>query len=333
MYRISISLLVLGVLASSSFSSSFAQSVAATATVRAGCVTPGPADSLQAVPLAPRVFEPLANGVVVMECESNAATGSWSFETALGGFSGEGYLRWSGPNHFGTPGVDVLSYAFRVDAPGDFVMRLWSQQNHSDSTEENDCWVRLDGGAWEKLFGFQTNAWNPNAVIEGPNDILQATLAGGVHTLEFSGRSNNFKIDRADVIPAAQWWANGNNPESEIARQRPLIGTTFSVQVDDPFGQSGVAPGSSALVLVARSGLANPCGFHAPAFGDVLFTTPILVGPLQQTWQGPGSPNVFNFAVPNDPTLVGRTFTVQGALAAPGQSKLTQALDLVLGDF
>ena len=304
--------------------------VEATATVRSGCVVPGPADSLRAAPTVPPVFLPNATGAVVLECEEHEAIGSWAFETVLPGFSGDGYFRWNGPNFFNTPGTDTLSYAFQVDTPGSYVMRIWSQQTNPDSTLENDVWARVDDGTWEKVFGFQVGVWNPNAIVEDTGQVFQVTLGAGLHTLQLSGRSNNFRVDRADIIPASIFYSDGNQSGSEVALQRPVLGAPFTVEVDDPTGSSGVAPGGLAILLLGNG---IPCGTVLPELGELLIGLPALLDPLVGVWNGPGQPSPFTIDFPTNPALVGVELSFQAALFQPDLIVLTDALDLRLGDL
>lgn len=310
-----------------------AQSTFASADPRPGCTVPGPTESLRPAPTAPPTFAPDPDGVVVMEVESVSATGAWVRETSLAGHSGAGYFRWTGPNLFTQPGVDVLTYQFEVQTAGEYALRLFSQQNHPDSSEENDCWVRVDGGPWQKLFGFQVGFWNQNAIVEGSSDLLQVNLDAGVHVLEFSGRSTNFKIDRADMVPVPVWWADVADDESPQLRQRPLLGGTFSLEVGDPRNSLGLGPGATAFVAMGKFQPGIPCGPVLPNFGEVLFGLPMLVTPVALPYGGPTDPGTFTVTIPNDPSLLGRRFTWQGALAEPGRVVLTNALDVTLGDI
>lgn len=310
-----------------------AQVVTATATIRDGCSVAAPVDSLAPDFLSPPRYLPLQDGRVAMECEQATLAGDWVEEQIVGGYSGESYLRWNGPNLFGVPGVGVLEYEFDLATSGDYVIRLWSQQNNGDSTSDNDCWIRLDGGPWEKLFGFQVGYWNPNAVLESTSDLMQSPLSVGLHRIELSGRSTNFKIDRLEVIPFSLYWADINQPTSERIRQRPLLGNTFSVLLDDPQSQSGLGSSANAWAFAGRFRPSNPTCVPLPAFGDLLVVPPIFEGPFLAPWRGPGRPARFSFSIPGLPSLAGERFTVQGALALPGQMRFTQAVDLRLGDI
>ena len=45
-----------------------------------------------------------------MELETQTPFGGWVKETILDGYRGTGYFRWNGPNYFGQPGVDILTF-------------------------------------------------------------------------------------------------------------------------------------------------------------------------------------------------------------------------------
>ena len=98
-------------------------------------------------------------GKVIFEIEDQAPTGSWVQETEFPGFAGSSYFRWNGGNQFNNPGQGVLTYTIHITDPGDYQMRIHNHHNDPDSTMENDCWTRMDGGTWVKTYSGQ-NLWN-----------------------------------------------------------------------------------------------------------------------------------------------------------------------------
>jgi hypothetical protein len=151
-------------------------------------------------------------GLLVVEAESQPTTGQWVKETTWLGFTGQGYYRWNGYNKFTTPGVAALSYDFVVTTPGRFSLSIHNRHNHPDPGQENDCWVRIDGGAWVKMYSNQglasVAAWNWHTLAEigiPPHRPPSYVLSEGVHRIEVSPRSKNFMFDRlhlyADGVP------------------------------------------------------------------------------------------------------------------------------------
>ena len=138
-------------------------------------------------------------GLLVVEFESLTPTGDWELESALGGYTGQGYLRWDGPNYYSSPGHGTFGVKFEIHQGGLYNFRIRNHHDHPDSTEENDVWVRLDGGPWVKTFSGKKDVWTwatNHEFGDGDKPKAEYDLGPGVHTLEFSGRSKNFRIDR-----------------------------------------------------------------------------------------------------------------------------------------
>ena len=140
-------------------------------------------------------------GLLVIEVESTPPTGDWVVETSKTGFTGQSYYRWNGPNHFSMAGNGVLRYEFVVQTPGTYRLAVHNRHDHPDSSEENDAWLRVDGGSWVKCYsnaGSGTGKWIWDTEFQIGSSHLQADvpLSVGHHVLEFSGRSHNFMIDR-----------------------------------------------------------------------------------------------------------------------------------------
>tara|TARA_R110002126_G_scaffold10067_19_gene45163 strand:- start:13868 stop:14878 length:1011 start_codon:yes stop_codon:yes gene_type:complete len=150
------------------------------------------------------------NNIAIIEIESVAPTGDWVFENSDAGFAGTGYYRWNGPNLFNEneAGQGVLTYVVEVLEASTYVLNLHNRHDHPNDTEENDCWARLNNGPWLKLFsnGPSTiGAWTWDSRFDlAPNNQPGATftMGRGINRIEFSGRSNNFKMDRFHLYKA-----------------------------------------------------------------------------------------------------------------------------------
>ena len=152
-------------------------------------------------PAVPIVHE--SGGLVVVEIESAAPVGAWTPETAYSGYTGDSYYRWNGSNHFNAPGIGILTYDFEIGTAGTYQLRIRNLHDNPDSSEENDCWVRMDGGTWLKAYsnagGGTVGIWNWETRHEFGNGSqldAQYFLSEGVHRIEISGRSTNFRMDR-----------------------------------------------------------------------------------------------------------------------------------------
>ena len=142
-------------------------------------------------------------GIVVIEVESVDAVEHWVGETGLAGYTGPGYYTWSGENRFGGPSGPSLVYPLQISAAGRYQMRIRNRHDFQDSTEENDVWARMDGGAWTKVFSSQRGEWTWRSnfdLSEHDKPPASYELAAGPHTLELSGRSHGFSIDRIHLF-------------------------------------------------------------------------------------------------------------------------------------
>jgi hypothetical protein len=175
-----------------------------------------------------------ADGIVRLEVENtNSPLGLWEKKSDLAGFSGSGYLEFTG-NEFDLGDADSpLSYHFKINRGGTYVLDLHCAKKtigeHADWA--NDCYVRVVGdysagpGPHDvpmgnaslsllkrdtKYFGGKSNAWewsvgdwhftggrlDPGGK-KNKRTAIYNFKAGETYTLVISGRSKAFRIDRA----------------------------------------------------------------------------------------------------------------------------------------
>ena len=157
-------------------------------------------------------------GLIVMEAESVLATDSWSLRNNISGALGEGYYEWKhGDTNQGidAAGRGILTYTFQVSKGG--LYRFLLRSSSPDLTEHNDVWVRFPGHAatgirqsgtgsiniapnsWFKVYQ-NTNGqewkWDARTVDFDPHSIFLNIEEPGIYSVELSGRSTLFKIDR-----------------------------------------------------------------------------------------------------------------------------------------
>jgi len=318
-----------------------ASQVTGSSSVRIGCTQPAPPGSLVPGRTDPLTFLPNQDGLIVMECENAGPPfGRWVEETEFAGYGGWSYLRWDGPNFFSQPGRDILEFRFEIPVTGDYLLRMNVRHDNPDSAEENDCWVRMDGGAWDKHFNNygvpSVGVWNWNSVLEGTGQKPIYNLTAGTHLFEISGRSHGFKIDRVHLMPQAVFGTSINFPESERVSSRPIIGQNFTVEIDDPCNVAGMTPGVAMGFLFGTffPDPNTPCGTPFGQVGEVLIALSPAPGKsgAPQVWMGPRTPIVTTIPLPNEPLLVGTTVYTQALLFEPGRFRLTDGLDLLIGD-
>lgn len=162
------------------------------------------------------------DNLVVVQFESAIAVDDWNESTATPGFTEDAYFRWDGPNLFNQPGASgIFGFDFEVQNGGVYQLRVRNRHEHPDPTEENDVWIRMDGGAWVKTFSNMpgsVGAWTWESRFDfAHNNQPDASynLSPGVHRIEFSGRSFGFKMDSFHLYqPGAPGALNPNTPES-----------------------------------------------------------------------------------------------------------------------
>ncbi len=140
-----------------------------------------------------------SGGLLVVEIESATPAPGWVFEQTISGYTGTGYFRWSGPNHYSDPGHGVFGYCIWINEPGHYDLSLRNHHDHPDSTEENDVWIRMDDDPWIKTFSPTAGHWTWTTRHELSHDDkppASYVLSAGLHRIEFSGRSTNFRMTR-----------------------------------------------------------------------------------------------------------------------------------------
>ncbi len=138
-------------------------------------------------------------GLLVFEAEAAVSRGDWRRESAMPGFTGEGYLTWVGPDLFGAPGKDAIAWTLHVGRPGRYLLRMRNRHDFADSTLQNDCFTRMDDGPWLKTFSSTRGEWTWATRHEhegGDKPPAVYDLGAGLHTFRISGRSKGFSIDR-----------------------------------------------------------------------------------------------------------------------------------------
>lgn len=167
------------------------------------------------------------DGMVVFEAESTASPlGLWSKKTAIDGYTGSGYLEFSGNEPASGPAKSPLVYRFRINKPGlyDLHLRCARQEVSGRKDWANDCYVRIEGNYGSgpnaghrhqkdatlsllksdtKFFGGDLNefVWASGARLDpgGKTNKRVAVYdfqADETYQLVVSGRSQFFKLDR-----------------------------------------------------------------------------------------------------------------------------------------
>ena len=156
------------------------------------------------------------DGIIIVEFESLDFPHPWVEETDVNGYVGDSYIRWSGGNHYNDPGNGVFEVDILAHTGGDYWFAIRNHHDHQDPTEENDVWVSLDGGPWVKTFSNEAFQWTYTTWFDyghGNMPPAEFNLTPGYHTIRFSGRSFNFRMDRFHLFKDGHAdWHNENAP-------------------------------------------------------------------------------------------------------------------------
>lgn len=154
------------------------------------------------------------DGAVVIEIESAPIQDGWTLDTSISGFSGDGFYRWDGANHFRErdAGEGTLRFNFTIEEAGNYQLSLRSRIAVGEmNTEHNDSWVRLLGGSdipeeepldgWTKAFMNQLGSWSwQTKTVDFVGLPIRQHFEAGTHAVEISGRSAGHAIDRFAVF-------------------------------------------------------------------------------------------------------------------------------------
>lgn len=190
-------------------------------------------------------------GLVLIEVERAESDESWVLDTAIEGFTGEGYLLYTGKDLFNNPGIALLRFYMRIEKTGKYRFQWHSRIAKGESnTEHNDSWLRFpdaakyyavkanhivypkgtgltpnpNGSSSKGWFKVYQNArdkwtWNTSTSDHDPHSIFVEFDTAGIYQLEISGRSNGHAIDRLalyhESIPSATA-LNLASPPSEV---------------------------------------------------------------------------------------------------------------------
>lgn len=181
-------------------------------------------------------------GAVSIEAESVPATAGWQYFADGKAHSGLGYLEWSPPGQGAKAGAGILKYTFEIQSPGVYQVllrgRMKDPTNRPDTLDPdgNDIWLKLHGGTtapgqaalkddWNKvaILGHPTGwTWNTNLDVlpTHPLSPVCRAFTPGVYSLELSGRSQGYAIDRVMLVRIEQ------QPIVDFAAQQQRLDAT-----------------------------------------------------------------------------------------------------------
>ena len=168
------------------------------------------------------------DGLLIVELERAHFSGSWQKGSNHGGFTGDGYMVWTGNQYFETPGNGKVSIKIRINHPGTYQFAWRSViTNGNDATEHNDTWLRFpdaddyfgeksngsvvypkgsgqtpnpNGASSDNWFKVYVNSlnwtWSTLTSDHDGHKIYATFNSPGIYTIEMSARSTGHGIDK-----------------------------------------------------------------------------------------------------------------------------------------
>lgn len=156
-----------------------------------------------------------ADGLLVMEAESQEPGSRFNLESSEPGYKGAGYFR-GNLDLFNLGGVSAVTYPFFITDGGTYQFAFRSRIGHgTSSTEANDSFIRLvdaDGnplepvpnenvltsGSWYKVYMNVNGSWSHQASNKDndPHSLSWNLQSGREYALELSVRSKDHLVDR-----------------------------------------------------------------------------------------------------------------------------------------
>ena len=168
------------------------------------------------------------DSILVLEPENEVIGDGWELLTKLKDYSGKGYLQWNGDDHYSTPGKGLSRYQIKINHPGTYKINIRCYiAEGTSSTDHNDVWLRLNdaddyygvkgdhkvypkgtgkepnpnGASADGWFKIYSNikgqwAWTSKTSDHDPHQVYAQFNNPGTYTIEISGRSSGFAVDR-----------------------------------------------------------------------------------------------------------------------------------------
>jgi len=164
-------------------------------------------------------------GLVVIEMESgDPIPANWPPETTFTGFTGDGYLRYAGPDSFNTPGNDTIEYTVEITNPGTYRFQ-WRNLigTGTETTEHNDSWLKIDADSFFGQSGGSTVC--PIGLDSSENDCSGGSPNG-------AGADGWFKVYRSGgSVGSWSWSTNTSDNDAHQIFARFDNPGTYSIQV------------------------------------------------------------------------------------------------------
>lgn len=191
---------------------------------------------------------------VVVEAENLSHTSNWSHSTKFPGYTGSGFIKWTGPlqtcaamdspeseHHNDLTGgcqgdpADWLRIPVLINRTGSYAVDLRNIHEREDG--DNDVWIHKVGEPAPIIRAYDHNVKSYNWLTSSTTFTTWVILEPGVHTFYVAGRSVGFGIDRITVmrkIGPTDWPSAARDPSTpSVTMQDVSANTAVSPR---PFG-------------------------------------------------------------------------------------------------
>ncbi|MGL1936558.1 MAG: DUF5060 domain-containing protein [Fibrobacterales bacterium] len=199
-------------------------------------------------------------GLVVIEAESAQLSGKWQQESALAGYTGEGYIVYRTDATNFDPSLESaqVTYPFYISTPGEYRIKIRNYIPNDDMTEMNDMFLKVDGNTSWKSFSHTTWAWNWEFMHDdGDENFFEPdySFTEGEHQLTIIGRSDGFALDRIQIYQTDSY-----TPQEDLPVSLRVDAEETNVSSSDT-NENGVSSSSSDTnenTLSSMSGVTDP---------------------------------------------------------------------------
>ncbi len=169
------------------------------------------------------------DGVLMIEMESIPMVEDWEVRTDVPGYSGDGYITWTGEEYFNDSSHGRMEYQIRINNPGTYMLKWYTMVGKgTENSEHNDTWLKIEDagkfygknkegnivrphgvctddcpegsghdGYFKVYYAFHDSwGWHAYTSDHAGHDIFVEFETPGIYTIQIAARSSWHYIDR-----------------------------------------------------------------------------------------------------------------------------------------
>ncbi|MEM9888382.1 MAG: T9SS type A sorting domain-containing protein [Bacteroidota bacterium] len=136
------------------------------------------------------------DGLLIIEAESVEPHSAWVIDTVESGFTGEGYIFWTGAQYFNSIPNRRLNYNIKINTPGTYQFS-WRVKvgKGADLSEHNDSWLKIEADDFFGKNGNHIVRPKPQCQNDPNADCPNGSSTGGF--FKIYGRTLSFRFAAA----------------------------------------------------------------------------------------------------------------------------------------